>query len=314
MKLILFGLLITILAVQYSEQAGIIQRHKRHWIPQEETIEDNNYDDSVPESEEVDDAASETVTESKPESEEVNDENIDDEILALLIEPTSDSEEVNTGNKDDNMKKLPNDGILALLTEPTSESEEVNTGNKDDNIKKLLNVKFEKLEQKLEEKSEKLEEHFQLLDENLQEKYEDLRKTIVDAKIKELTKFEKIGLKYYHIEDTEKLNWFEAANSCREMGANLASPKNEEEFNAVSKRLSSFPYWLGINDLGSEGVFKSTISGKVAEYVKWHKGEPNNINGGEHCVDLEWTGGNRAMNDNDCRAKLNFICEKNHLM
>ncbi|KAL7739801.1 hypothetical protein ACLKA6_018046 [Drosophila palustris] len=283
MKLILFGLLITILAVQYSEQAGIIQRHKRHWHPQEETIEDDNYDDIVLESEEVNVDASDTVTESKPESEEVNDENIDD-------------------------------GIPDLMTEPTSESEELNTGNKDDNIKKLLNDKFEKLEQQLEEKSEKLEVYFLLLDENLKDKYEDLRKTIVDAKIKELTKFEKIGLKYYHIEDTEKLNWFEAANSCREMGANLASLKSEEEFNAVSERVSSFHYWLGINDLGSEGVFKSTISGKVAEYVKWHKGEPNNSNDGEHCVELEWTGGNRAMNDNDCQAKFNFICEKNHLM
>ncbi|KAH8412047.1 hypothetical protein KR222_007527, partial [Zaprionus bogoriensis] len=122
--------------------------------------------------------------------------------------------------------------------------------------------------------------------------------------------FNKIGKKYYYIEEKEEVNWFAAANKCTELGAHLASLQNREEFDALSAMLDPKKrYWIDVNDLAQEGEFRSLTSGRLAPFVKWSVNNPNNLNNGEHCAHLWEKNGSIAMNDEKCSLKMFFTCE-----
>ncbi|XP_034478043.1 pulmonary surfactant-associated protein D-like [Drosophila innubila] len=188
---------------------------------------------------------------------------------------------------------------------------EANVDSAEDS-KKLVDEKLDKLSQKfdaLQEKFVKSDEKFG----KLEKKLELLGKTFTAIRAKPSPKFEKIGSKYYYIDDSESVNWFEAAHKCRALGGNLAGLQSEQEFKAVSEKLTNEHYWLDINDLGTEGVFKLLSTGKEAPYLYWRYPEPNNKGGNENCVQVLRVDSKYAMNDNSCDFKFNFICEKNTL-
>jgi len=203
--------------------------------------------------------------------------------------------------------------LLSQLKEDSNEDyTEIVLKDSTEDSKKTQEEKFEEVIEKVE----KLEEKFVENDEKfgkLEEKVEDLRKTVTAIKAKKVPKFEKIGSKYYYIDESEKVNWFEAAHKCRELGANLSGLQSEDELKAVNEKLSNEYYWLEINDLGSEGVFKLLSTGKEAGFLKWRSPEPNNKGGNENCVQLLRFDDKYAMNDNHCETKFNFICEKDTL-
>ena len=67
-------------------------------------------------------------------------------------------------------------------------------------------------------------------------------------------------------------------------------------------------FWIGLSDEEQEGTYVwddsgRTISPEVSSY--WYKGEPNNHNGNENCVEV-WK---KLMNDQNCGdIRLNFVC------
>ncbi|XP_061400989.1 lectin subunit alpha-like [Musca vetustissima] len=72
-------------------------------------------------------------------------------------------------------------------------------------------------------------------------------------------------------------------------------------------------FWLGGNDLGVEGKFTWSSTGKRFEFSNWSNHQPDNYKSYEHCVhfywktDLEW-------NDALCATKMGFICEENRFL
>ncbi|XP_034476962.1 mannose-binding protein A-like isoform X2 [Drosophila innubila] len=192
----------------------------------------------------------------------------------------------------------------ASIEGSTEDSTEDSNKTEEEKLEKVVE-KFEKLEEMFVENGEKFGK--------LEEKVEDLRKTVTAIQEKQLPTFEKIGSKYYYIDDSEGVNWFEAAHKCRELGGNLAGLQSEDEWKAVSEKLTKGPYWLDINDLGNEGVYKLLSSGQEAGYLNWHFNEPNDREDNENCVELIKYGSKWAMNDNNCAKKFNFICEKDNL-
>ncbi|XP_020804762.1 C-type lectin 37Db-like, partial [Drosophila serrata] len=126
--------------------------------------------------------------------------------------------------------------------------------------------------------------------------------------------YEKIGSKYYHFENDEVLNWYEAQDKCISLNGNLISLKNEGEWNAITARLNKqSSYWVDLNDLEKEGEFKSETSGQAAPFLKWDIAEPNNLAfsiNNENCVELR-AQYNHYMNDNNCYSKNYYICEAN---
>ncbi|KAH8411875.1 hypothetical protein KR222_000941 [Zaprionus bogoriensis] len=135
------------------------------------------------------------------------------------------------------------------------------------------------------------------------------QKTQIETQIVTLRKpFQKIGSKYYYIEDKQKLSWFAAAHKCREFGADLLSLSNQRELDALRPKLSTqYAYWVDVNDLSTEGEFLSLTSGQKAPFLNWNSGEPNNAGQTEHCVHL--VGKYLYMNDFKCSSPEYFICE-----
>ena len=46
--------------------------------------------------------------------------------------------------------------------------------------------------------------------------------------------------------------------------------------------------WTGLNDRAVEGEWVWDVTNTGIEYTNWYPGEPNNIHGGEDCMEL-WT-------------------------
>ncbi|XP_034098512.2 accessory gland protein Acp29AB-like [Drosophila albomicans] len=122
--------------------------------------------------------------------------------------------------------------------------------------------------------------------------------------------FQKIGAKYYYIENSKKLNWFTAWHECLKMDAHLVSLQSEDERNAIISQLTASTYWIDVNDMETEGEYISLKTGEQAPFLKWHSGEPNNMQD-EDCVLLIRTQTSYyLMIDGRCVSECNFICER----
>ncbi|KRF77926.1 C-type lectin 37Db isoform X2 [Drosophila virilis] len=125
-----------------------------------------------------------------------------------------------------------------------------------------------------------------------------------------LQNFTAIGDKFYHIEETLRVNWFRASNICRQLGGFLVNLASEEELQALSRQLHpAQSYWLSLYDLAETGVYASQATGTNAQFLRWSAGQPDNIGGVEHCIQLWMSGSTFQMNDAQCEMPFHFVCE-----
>lgn len=73
-----------------------------------------------------------------------------------------------------------------------------------------------------------------------------------------------------------------------------------------SRGSKSREFWIGLNDLGTEAVYKWS-DGSLYNYKYWNFREPNDYNRQEDCVHLIPNG---KWNDHHCQMKFSFICKK----
>jgi len=125
-----------------------------------------------------------------------------------------------------------------------------------------------------------------------------------------MANFKRIGTRYFYIETEVRQNWYTAKETCREMGGYLASIKDYSELEELDKKLIKLEhYWLGINDLNTEGEYVSEATGKKATYLTWRSGEPDNLVD-EDCVFISSVKNLRkSMNDLPCSQQHYFICQ-----
>ena len=120
----------------------------------------------------------------------------------------------------------------------------------------------------------------------------------------------------YYFSDT-KLTWADARANCLERGGDLAVPANMWENNAIFQKLKSKlmgSAWLGVVRIWHLDFY--TICGVEVSYTNWDKGEPNNLNSSENCVEMLNPTQNKlalmTWNDQDCNDVLHYVCEKHH--
>ncbi|XP_065345009.1 uncharacterized protein LOC135942678 isoform X3 [Cloeon dipterum] len=117
--------------------------------------------------------------------------------------------------------------------------------------------------------------------------------------------------KYYV--STNKLIWEEARQYCEGKGMKLASIETEAENKALYELIGGntvITFWSSGTDLGSEGTFYWNGTGSNVEgFTNFDKGEPNNFNGTEHCLELVAHDNAIYWNDNNCNIPFHFICE-----
>lgn len=120
--------------------------------------------------------------------------------------------------------------------------------------------------------------------------------------------FQKIGSKYYYIEQQQKINWFGAVHRCSEFGGHLISLDSQSELDAIIPHLDAKRfYWIDVNNLSEKEVYRSLTTGVRSKFLNWKRNEPNNARGNENCVHLQDS--NFVMNDNTCGDLFYFICE-----
>lgn len=119
-----------------------------------------------------------------------------------------------------------------------------------------------------------------------------------------------IGDISYYIEQSLRINWFQASNVCRQLQGFLLDLKNQTQLREISSHLHpAHTYWISLNDLGEQGVYTSQATGRTAEYFNWSAGQPDNTGGVEHCVELWRSTSSFQMNDVQCETKLFFVCQ-----
>ncbi|KAH8333996.1 hypothetical protein KR059_005141 [Drosophila kikkawai] len=166
---------------------------------------------------------------------------------------------------------------------------------------KLINKQLETIKKQI---PQEIEQSLKVSHRNIQ--FQLLKLQRILSKIETRQRFQSIGLKLYYIEDNIKQNWTIASQFCRKMGGSLATPQNNEEFQAIKGKINpDHVYWLGINDHHRKGEFISVASGNRVTYFKWLPGEPLYDDDSQRYVNL-FNGGMRVENGSINR---NFICQ-----
>jgi len=174
-----------------------------------------------------------------------------------------------------------------------------------------LNSHFKAVQNKMEVLHTKLEGLLLAVEKNLDDQKTSLlhrpERQLQALHVKTISpKFQRIGSRYFYIENNIKLNQISAGIACREMGGHLASIKDEEEYRAITARTQKKTYYLlGINNLENENLFRSEASGKLATYLQWAPGYATNFNG---CVYL-WSD---FMYLYSCYDTAYFICQSDN--
>lgn len=119
--------------------------------------------------------------------------------------------------------------------------------------------------------------------------------------------------KCYYIRKEAKYTWEDANKKCKGYGGNLVSIHDYFENQIVASMINhndGMRYWIGLKRVKKGGEF-AWSDGTTYKYSKWSPGEPNNVDGGEDCAEMNYYAATPDQwNDNKCSDKLGFICQE----
>ncbi|XP_062975008.1 hepatic lectin-like [Elgaria multicarinata webbii] len=106
----------------------------------------------------------------------------------------------------------------------------------------------------------------------------------------------------------QKVSWGTAKAHCEEQSSKLVVIHEEAKQNFIQSQTRDERYWIGLSDTDVEGEWK-WIDGTDyrTNFKKWRRGEPNNHEKGEDCVQVHTAG---EWNDVPCNYPSFYVCEK----
>ncbi|XP_040026082.2 ladderlectin-like [Gasterosteus aculeatus] len=109
------------------------------------------------------------------------------------------------------------------------------------------------------------------------------------------------------------MTWTNAEKNCLSLGGHLASVHSVLEYHGIQTAIlsssSNHPNtWIGGSDAQEEKQWFWS-DGIRFDYTNWANGEPNNLGGNQHCIQMNF-GDAKAWDDVDCLTKLPSICAK----
>ncbi|CAN9510697.1 unnamed protein product [Ophioblennius macclurei] len=109
---------------------------------------------------------------------------------------------------------------------------------------------------------------------------------------------------------SQRDSWDGARQDCRSKGADLVIINSLQEQDLLSSLIVAA--WVGMTDRETEGVW-IWVDGIPVDKVRlrWAPGQPDDAFAGEDCGDLRVMTSFMGLNDFDCDARAQWICEKN---
>ncbi|GFO01708.1 Cd209e antigen [Plakobranchus ocellatus] len=112
------------------------------------------------------------------------------------------------------------------------------------------------------------------------------------------------------LEFTFLSSYHNATIECNNLGGYLASVRTAEKLAIVEQIYNGTSLWLGMDDIGKEGVFIWQEDGQTltdAEFRATFKNDFNNYYGGQDC--LQYKNKAYGLNDWECDDNLRALCE-----
>ena len=111
--------------------------------------------------------------------------------------------------------------------------------------------------------------------------------------------------------------WYESRKDCQQKGGYLVEIDSEEEEDAIIDGISrqgwdrDLGFWIGLTDIFHDGTWVWDHLGRPLNFSNWAPGEPNNLNGLQHCAALDlYVGGWTDVGCDSVRAEqYGSICE-----
>jgi hypothetical protein len=127
----------------------------------------------------------------------------------------------------------------------------------------------------------------------------------VNEQCEDCTLFQRSGSAYWLCDGGR---WTDVQPLCASFGANLASVQDADENLFLVLMGNSNTNWIGLNDIGNEGVF-TWVDGASVEYTNWVDGLEPVDNLDANCVGIDSQG---EWHDLDCTNYRAGFCEAPH--
>ncbi|XP_007252805.3 macrophage mannose receptor 1 [Astyanax mexicanus] len=115
---------------------------------------------------------------------------------------------------------------------------------------------------------------------------------------------------YYFSSDTK--TWHDALTECQSKNANLMSISDIHERLWVSTQIGTTIFWIGLNDIVSEGNWEWSDGSVYYPYLAyWREGQPDNYLDNEDCGQVDGNN-NGQWNDEHCTSKRPYICRRDN--
>lgn len=112
------------------------------------------------------------------------------------------------------------------------------------------------------------------------------------------------------------ISWSRSPGTEDSHGMRLASVYSRAENDQLLKELRdsgqqgiASSVWMGATALGNEPYFYWMGRNRAMTFTDWVKGDPNNFDGYEDCMELRFES-DLKWNDCPCDEKKNFVCEE----
>uniref|UniRef100_A0A672LRA8 C-type lectin domain-containing protein n=1 Tax=Sinocyclocheilus grahami TaxID=75366 RepID=A0A672LRA8_SINGR len=104
-------------------------------------------------------------------------------------------------------------------------------------------------------------------------------------------------------------SWHDALEDCVSKASNLMSIQDIHERTWVRTQISSSIFWIGLNDVASEGNWEWSDG---TDFQPWETNQPDNWQNNEDCVHIRGTEHQDTgkLNDLPCSSTYPFICQK----
>ena len=107
----------------------------------------------------------------------------------------------------------------------------------------------------------------------------------------------------------DALSWHDANAACLAAGLQLATVQSAAQNAALVTAAAGNAAWIGGTDAASEGTWVWSPSNTPLSYTNWARSEPNNANGGQHCLVGNYNDAGE-WDDQTCHGKVKYVCQQ----